>query len=118
MRFFIALTLVVITALSGHAAQQEWTDECPNVSEIYCPNVGKAAHNSFNNPPILRGIKLGAIVGVSFRPKGSAVAYVAGIPEAGIPERAITAIADDLYYIIDDGRGKLFLRKCRDVDAR
>lgn len=118
MKFFIALALVTITPLSGLAAQNDWLNECPGVSEVYCPNVGKTAHNSFNNPPILRGIRLGAIVGVSFRTKGSAIAYVPGFPEAGIPERAIEATGDDHYYIIDDGRGKLFLRKCRDVDAK
>lgn len=107
-----------MTPLISAAAENRWTNECPDVSERYCPNVGKTGINSFNNPPILRGKKLGKIKGVTWRPKGSAIAYVAGVPDAGISEKKIKTPKDALYYIIDDGTGKVFLRKCRDVDAK
>ena len=114
----ITLSTLAMTSLTSAAAENRWTNECPGASDRYCPNVGKTGLNSFNNPPILRGKKLGKIKGVTWRPKGSAIAYVAGVSNAGIPEKKITAPKDDLYYILGDGTGKEFLRKCRDVDAK
>lgn len=102
----------------SQASSQEWPDECPDVSERYCPEVGKTAHNSFNNPPILRGKKLGKIIGVSWRKKGDPIKYVAGFPDAGIPPKAIKSEQDAFYFIVEKGRGEIFLRKCVDIDAK
>ncbi|MBE9503166.1 MAG: hypothetical protein IME96_03220 [Proteobacteria bacterium] len=118
MKALITLLILTLIPLISTAAENRWTNECPGVSERYCPNVGKTGNNSFNNPPILRGKKLGKIKGVTWRPKGSTIAYVEGVSDAGIPEKKIKAQKDAIYYIIEDGTGKVFLRKCVDVVAK
>ena len=118
MKTLITLFILALTPLICTAAENRWTNECPDVSERYCPGVGKTGVNSFNNPPILRGKKLGKIKGVIWRPKGSTIAYVEGVSDAGIPEKKIKALKDAIYYIIEDGKGKVFLRKCVDVEVK
>jgi len=76
-------------------------------SACYCKNVGKNAYNGIANARGLRGIKLGKIVGVSWKTKGSFVSRSQG-----------TASRDAYYYIIDDGLGKPFPRQCREIDAK
>ena len=57
----------------------------------------------------MRGIKLGKITGVTWRPKGSVIGVSPAIPSAGIPESVRKSPRDAYYYIIDDGSGKPFV---------
>jgi hypothetical protein len=113
----LLLTLLIIS-FPVFAVASEWQSICPDPEVMYCKDVGKYAHNNATNPPILRGIKLGKIVGVSWRPKGSVIGVSEAIPAAGIPESVRTSPRDAYYYIIDDGGGKPFLRQCREIDAK
>lgn len=108
---------IVLVPLLVFAAQPQWKNICPDPGVSYCEEVGKNAHNNFTNPPLLRGIKLGKIIGVAWRPKGSLIGVSPAIPAAGIPEEVRTSPRDAYYYIIDDGSGKPFLRQCREIDA-
>lgn len=120
MKKSIATLLIVFLLLPVvvFAAQPKWQNICPKGDVSYCKNVGKTAHNNSTNPPLLRGIKLGKIIGVCWRPKGSVIGISEAIPSAGIPESVRTSPRDAYYYIIDDGSGKPFLRQCREIDAK
>lgn len=99
--------------------KRDWRTVCPDPNVSYCSNVGKFAHNNFKNPPILRGVELGKIIGVTWRPKGSIIEYEEAIPSAGIPEDTYFSPKDAYYYIIDDGSGEdPFLRACDEIDAK
>ncbi len=118
MKPIIVLVILLSSPPLSVAAQPDWQNICPDISVSYCMGVGKNAHNNFANPPALRGIKLGKIVGVAWRPKGSVIGVSSAIPSAGIPESVRTSPRDAYYYIIDDGSGKLFLRQSREIDAK
>lgn len=116
-------TLIFFTALlwplASLATQPNWTNICPKPDVAYCKGVGKKnAHNNSTNPPLLRGIKLGEITGVTWRPKGSMIGVSPAIPSAGIPESVRKSSRDAYYYIIDDGSGKAFVRQSREIDAK
>ena len=130
MRLIATVSIFLLLLTSAvFAAQPNWQNICPKNTVSYCKNIGKNAHNNSTNPPVLRGIKLGKIIGVSWRPKGSVIGISEAIPEAipevGIPEEIRTSPRDAYYYIIDDGmidaKGKEkqpFLRQCREIDAK
>lgn len=119
MQFRILLFFAIfLWSLIGIAAQPNWTNICPKPDVPYCKGVGKNAHNNSTNPPVLCGAKLGKIIGVAWRPKGSVIGVSEAIPSAGIPESVRTSPRDAYYYIIDDGSGKLFVRQCREIDAK
>lgn len=120
MKKWITTVLVVflLSPVVVVAAQPKWENICPKDDVTYCKDVGKNAHNNSTNPPLLRGIKLGKIMGVCWRPKGSVISISEAIPSAGIPESVRTSPRDAYYYIIDDGSGKPFLRQCSEIDAK
>lgn len=99
------------------ATEVTYNNICSRVENIYCNNVGKTAYNGYGNAPALRGVKLGKIIGVTYKKKGAAISISEAIPEAGIPETVRTAPRDAFYYIIEDGWGS-FLRECREIDAK
>lgn len=108
----IGIILVIIIFASPVQADG-WTSVCgdPDYSYCnYCDNVGKSALNNFTNPSALRGVKIGKIVGVAWRPKGSVISPSGASSVRVSPRNAF-------YYIIDDGWGKL-LRQCREIDAK
>ena len=113
----VSIFLLLLTS-AVFAAQPNWQNICPKDDVSYCKNVGKNAHNNFTNPPLLRGIKLGKIIGVSWRSKGSVIGISEAIPSAGIPESVRKSPRNAYYYIINDGSGKPFLRQCREIDAK
>lgn len=98
--------------------EPKWNNICPDPDVSYCNNVGKNAHNNNTNPPALRGIRLGKIIGVAWQPKGSIIGYEEAIPSANIPAKSYLSPRDAYYYIIDDGWGDPFLRQCREIDAK
>lgn len=115
MRLIITLLgLSLLTATSSLSAQTRtnWTNVCRSQDNAYCADVGKDAHNNSSNPPALRGIRLGKIIGVAWRPEGSIIS----------PPGATVRLSprNAYYYIIDDGFGPsyAFLRQCREIDAR
>ena len=112
--FFMAL----FWPIASMAVQPKWTNICPKPEVPYCKSVGKNAYNNSMNPPLLRGIKVGKIVGVTWRPKGSIIGVSPAIPAAGIPESVRKSPRNAYYYIIDDGSGKPFVRQCREIDAK
>ena len=118
MKQMLAVLLLISIPLSAFAGQSNWTNICPKSDVPYCSGVGKHAYNNSSSPPLLRGVKLGKIIGVSWRPKGSVIAVSEAIPQAGIPEEVRTSPRDSYYYIIDDGGGRPFLRQCREIDAK
>ena len=118
MKKIVLVLMTIIMPYIVLAAQPDWKNICPDPSVFYCKGVGKNAHNNSTNHPALRGIKLGKIIGVSWRPKGSVIGVSPAIPSAGIPESVRTSPRDAYYYIIDDSSGKPFLRQCREIDAK
>lgn len=95
-----------------------YESHCPGTA--YCGDVGKTAYNRYG-PKALRDVKLGTIVGVTFKKKGALIKVEAGVPEANIPERVHLSPRDAHYYIIDgsDGvGGPSFLRIAREIEAR
>lgn len=118
MKWSIIIVSILLLATTTYAGQPKWHNICPQNDVPYCKSVGKNAHNDFTNPPLLRGIKLGKIIGVCWRPKDSVIGVSEAIPSAGIPEEVRTSPRNAFYYIIDDGSGKPFLRQCREIDAK
>lgn len=118
MKKILLVFLIVLFPMIANATQVDWSNVCPDKDVLYCNDVGKEAFNNSTNPPLLRGIKLGKIIGVAWRPKGSVISVSEAIPSAGIPESVRTSPRDAYYYIIDDGSGKPFLRQCREIDAK
>jgi hypothetical protein len=118
MKWIVTTVIALLFPLVVYAAQPSWQNICPKDDVPYCKNVGKNAHNNSTNPPLLRGIKLGKIIGVSWRPKGSVIGVSEAIPSASIPENVRKSPRDAYYYIIDDGSGKPFLRQWREIDAK
>lgn len=118
MRKIVSVLLFLLLPVAVFAIQPRWQNICPQDDVPYCKNIGKNAYNNSTNPPLLRGIKLGKIIGVSWRPKGSVIGISEAIPSAGIPESVRKSPRDAYYYIIDDGSGKPFLRQCREIDAK
>ena len=114
---FTLLTALMLP-LTSNAATPDWSNICPKPDVSYCKSVNKIAHNNSTNPPLMRGIKLGKITGVTWRPKGSIIGVSPAIPAANIPESIRTSPRDAYYYIIDDGSGKPFVRQCREIDAK
>jgi hypothetical protein len=115
----IALLFALSIELSCSSAgmqQTRWQNVCPDESISYCQDVGKEAYDA-TGPPVLRNTKLGKVIGVSWRPKGSIIGISPAIPETGIPKEIRTAPRDAYYYIVDDGWGpeKAFLRECREI---
>ena len=110
MRLRITLLAVGLVATAPPVSAQSWTDICASQEVSYCDDVGKDAHNNSSNPPALRGIRLGKIVGVAWRPEGSIISP----PGATVR----TSPRDAYYYIIDDGGGAAFLRQAREIDPR
>ncbi len=119
MKLIIALFLAfLLQPFSSIVAQPNWSNICPSPEVPYCKGVGKNAHNNSTNPPLMRGIKLGKIIGVTWRPKGSVIGISSAIPAANIPESVRTSPRNAYYYIIDDAFNKLFIRQCREIDAK
>lgn len=124
-KVFSCLAIVVFLSTIALAADTSpWTDVCPNSDIPYCKNGGKTAYNAFG-PKVLRDVKLGKIIGVAWRSKGSVIGYSKPIPEAGLPGETCLSPRDAYYYIIDDvmvdaqGRKKPpFLSQCREINAK
>ncbi len=99
-------------------APVQWVDVCKEKgNEVpYCADVGKAAYNRTGCPGCipsgspLADVRLGTIVGVAWRPKGSIIS----LPD--FPVR--TSPRDAYYYIIDDGGEMPFIRQCREIRPR
>ena len=112
----IMLFLFTIIVLQGSLANvyavdtSPWESVCPDGSVAYCENVGRNAHNR-NGPPELKELKLGKIIGVAWRAKGSLITTTCPTE---------TSPRDAYYYIIDDGIAETVpvLRQCEEVDAR
>lgn len=107
------LTIIVLQASLANvyaADTSPWESVCPDGSVTYCKNVGKNAHNR-NGPPELKELKLGKIIGVAWRAKGSLITTTC--PTKTSPQ-------DAYYYIIDDGVAETvpILKQCEEVDAR
>jgi len=117
----VLVVLMALCALVATASAETigpWTNTCPNrVASEYCDQVGKYAYNAYGIPA-MRAVKLGRIVGVSWRPKGSLVGHAPAIPEAGIPKQIRLSPRNAYYYIIDDGGGDPFLRMAWEIDAK
>ena len=125
MRIIILILTIILVVPNAYAKSPNWQNMCPAADVHYCKDTGKHAYNNSTNPPLMRGIKLGKIIGVIWRPKGSLIGISEAIPKANIPEEIRTSPRDAYYYIIDDGmidaKGKKmppFLRQCREIDAK
>ena len=119
MRKLSLLTIILsVLLIVPPIVLAKWHNICPaDPSNLYCKDVGKNAYNNHTNPPLLRGIEVGKIIGVAWRPKGSVILIEPAIPKAGLSQRIWLSPRDAFYYIIN-GRGKPFLRQCREIDAR
>jgi len=117
MRKIFILGIIVSGLVTISSIASAWQNICPSNDIYYCDSVGKDAYNS-NVTGILRGIRVGKIIGVSWRPKGSLIGISEAIPSAGIPESIRKSPRNAYYYIINDGDGKSFLRECVEIDGR
>ena len=107
------LTIIVLQAslATVYAADTSpWETVCPDGSVTYCKNVGKNAHNR-SGPPKLKEQKLGKIIGVTWRAKGSLITTTCP---------TTTSPRDAYYYIITDGIAGTIpvLRQCEEIDAK
>jgi len=125
MKIWLLLLVIVLVASNAYAKPPDWQNVCPAADVSYCQNVGEYAYNNLSNPPGLRGVKLGKIIGVIWRPKGSIIGISEAIPKVNIPKQIRTSPRNSYYYIIDDGmidaKGKKkqpFLRQCREIDTK
>lgn len=115
----IAIALLAVTGVvAADTTTLPFNNVCPDPGLEHCKHVGKDAHNNAMNPPALRGIRLGKIVGVSWKKQGAAIGTSEAVPSAGIPEEARLSPRDAFYFIIDDGAGKPFLRQCVEIEAK
>ena len=111
----MSISVIVIPVIVGLtvATQQEtvWANVCPDPEVSYCRDLGKDAYNATGSR-VLRNVRLGKIIGVAWRPRGSVVS-LPGFPVRTSPRNAY-------YYIIDDGAGsaKAFLRQAREIAPR
>ena len=106
-KVFVLCSFIILSlATSSHANKKTtpWENICEKQENVYCSDIDKAAYDSHN------GIKLGKIIGVTYRPKGSNIGLSNPRPS---PRNAF-------YYIIDDGMPgmKPFIRQCREIDAK
>ena len=107
----ISVAAIALSTIAPVTAQTKsnWQNICPSeIAQPYCDNIGKSAYNA-QGTRIMRSVKLGKIIGVAWRPKGSLVGQN--------PTR--TARRDAFYYIIDDGYGPQysFIRMAREIRA-
>lgn len=110
-----AFILLTLSASYTHASS--WTNICPSSDTTYCNSVGKNAYNATGHKA-LKNIKLGKIIGVTWKLKGALIGYSKPIPQAGIPGSTRLSPRNAYYYIIDDGAPKPFIRQCREINAR
>ena len=107
MKKLVAVLLIAWFFLTGIEVKAfAWENICPDeTASSYCAKVGKDAYNRFG-AQVLRTVKLGEIIGVCWRPKGSLISKDGRVS----PRNAY-------YYIIDDGWGpdKAFIRQCREI---
>ena len=91
---------------TGATRASLWTNLCPDDSVSYCRDVGKSAYNA-TGTQVMRNVKLGKIIGVTWRPKDSLIGRGRVSPRYAY------------YYIIDDGAGpaKAFIRQAREIRA-
>jgi len=101
-----------------NAGKLKFEDICSSRNVEYCRNVGKNAYNNSKNPKLLRNIKLGKIVGVTWKKRGSVILIEDAIPKYNIAEERYFAPKDAYYYIIDYGGGEYFLREVDEIYAR
>jgi hypothetical protein len=120
----ITLTIIFALILSASFAstafctsQPKWTNVCGTDTSHYCQDVGKSAFNATGNK-FMRNIKLGEIIGVAWRPKGSVIGVSAAVPSAGIPASVRTSPRNAYYFIIDDGSNNPFIRQCREISPK
>jgi hypothetical protein len=91
--------------------RSQWSNICPSSkAEAYCNNVGKDAYEKDEKSPGLRGMRLGNIIGVTWKEKGTVVG-IFGDKTKSAPE-------DAYYYIINDYFGDVFLQKCDEVTVK
>jgi hypothetical protein len=111
----MSISMIVIPLIVGLTVttQQEttWANVCPASDVSYCRNVGKDAYNATGSR-VLRNVRLGKIIGVAWRPRGSLISL------PGFTVR--TSPRDAYYYIIDEGAGaaKAFIRQAREISPR
>ncbi len=128
MNYKISIYLAILIFLSTIAFATDtnsWKNVCPDPDICYCKNVGKTAYNAFG-PEAAKHVKLGKIIGVAWRPKGSVIGYSTPPPEAGLPRKTHLSPRDAYYYIIDELvagclKGKMpppFLRQSREINAK
>ena len=86
-----------------------WKNVCPSASVSYCSNVGKNAYEKPSESSSRKGIKLGKIVGVSWKEKGTIVGFS--------KNKASTAPEDAYYYIVTDIWGESFLKPCEEIEV-
>ena len=106
-KLFFGLQIIFVFGFLSQAIA--WQNACPNdTCKEYCAKVGKDAYNAYGTK-VMQTVKLGQIIGVCWRPKGSLISKDGRVS----PRNAF-------YYIIDDGWGpeKAFLRQCREIRAR
>jgi hypothetical protein len=116
LRELILLTFF-LAVFSATSQAVEWQNICPDPSNYYCKDVGKSAYNAAG-PQIMREIKLGKIIGVTWRPKGSIIGISPAMPKVGLPQQIRLSPRDSFYYIINDEWGEPFIRQCREITAR
>lgn len=87
-----------------------WENVCPSPSVSYCSNVGKAAYSKPTKYPKRKGMRLGTITGVAWRPQGTVINV--------LKDTTINAPKDAYYYIISSDWDEPFLKQCDDIDVK
>jgi hypothetical protein len=106
MKTIIFVAVFLIPSFILAVDKGSWDNLCPDQGIYYCKNVEKSAYPGYGSPAGLKGVRLGKIIGVAWKNKGSIIG------------QGRTSPRNAYYYIIDNGAGDLFLKQCREIDAK
>ena len=109
--FLVIVGLSICEAVYAGDNSSQWSNICPDSkAESYCNNVGKDAYEKDEKIPGSRSMRLGNIIGVTWKEKDTVVG-IYGNKTKNAPQ-------DAYYYIISDYFGDVFLQKCDEVDVK
>lgn len=112
MRLFETLILMAALITPATASGSVWQNVCPDKEIYYCNDVGKIGYHYYTK------LKVGRILGVAWRPKGSLIGIEPAIPKLHIKEQYRVSPRDAYYYIIEDPGNDPFIVQCRYIDPK
>jgi hypothetical protein len=107
----IVVSLLICVKAYASDGKSQWSNICPNSKAAsYCDNVGKDAYEKDKKSPESKGMRLGTIIGVTWREKDTMIGFYG--------DKTKTSPQDAYYYTINDYLGDTFLRQCSEVEVK